>query len=89
MDVGVTELRANLSLWLARAAEGEQVVITDRGLPVARLLGIEAKTLLEDLESRGVISRPVSDRQIRASSIRRVKTRGASSLSDLVSEQRD
>ena len=37
MDVAITELRANLSLWLDEARSGHEVVITDRGVPVARL----------------------------------------------------
>jgi len=40
MDVAITDLRAHLSDWLERAREGTEVIITDRGLPVARLLGL-------------------------------------------------
>lgn len=38
MDIGVRELKAKLSEYLGRVAEGEEVVVTDRGKPVARLL---------------------------------------------------
>jgi prevent-host-death family protein len=38
MDVGVRELKAKLSEYLAAAAAGEDVVVTDRGRPVARLV---------------------------------------------------
>jgi prevent-host-death family protein len=34
----VSDLRAHLSEWLERAREGEEVVVTERGVPVARLL---------------------------------------------------
>jgi len=42
MDVAVSDLRAHLSEWLERARDGEEVVVTERGIPVARLLGIGA-----------------------------------------------
>jgi prevent-host-death family protein len=42
MDVPVTELRAHLSEWLDRVRSGDEVVVTDRGIPVARLLGMSA-----------------------------------------------
>jgi prevent-host-death family protein len=43
MNVGIRELKAHLSEYIARARKGEDVIITDRGNPVARLepLGIE------------------------------------------------
>ncbi|MEO6503326.1 MAG: type II toxin-antitoxin system prevent-host-death family antitoxin [Jatrophihabitantaceae bacterium] len=36
----MSDLRANLSEWLRRAQEGDEVVVTERGVPVARSLGI-------------------------------------------------
>ncbi len=58
MDVAITELRANLSLWLDQARSGHEVVITDRGVPVARLMGLNTTATLERLTAEGVISRP-------------------------------
>jgi len=37
MEVGVRELKAKLSSYLARASAGEIVTVTDRGRPVAVL----------------------------------------------------
>jgi prevent-host-death family protein len=37
MNVGIRELKANLSRYLACARAGERVVVTDRGVPVARI----------------------------------------------------
>lgn len=37
MDVAVRELKAKLSFYLRRAAEGELITVTDRGKPVATL----------------------------------------------------
>jgi prevent-host-death family protein len=52
MDVAVSDFRAHLSGWLARAREGDEIVVTDRGVPVARLLGVDATTNLEWLPAR-------------------------------------
>jgi prevent-host-death family protein len=38
MDVGVRELKAKLSEYLAAACAGEEIVVTDRGRPVARIV---------------------------------------------------
>jgi prevent-host-death family protein len=86
MDVAVSDLRAHLSEWLQRAREGEEVVVTDRGVPVARLLGIGVSGLLERLTAEGVISRPSQVPRPTASG--RNRPRAGGSLSDLVSEQR-
>ena len=37
VEVGVRELRENLSGWLDRAAAGEELIVTERGKPKARL----------------------------------------------------
>jgi prevent-host-death family protein len=39
--VSVAELKARLSMFLAAVKRGEEVIITDRGKPVARLSGLE------------------------------------------------
>lgn len=40
MEVGIRELRDNLSRYLDRVRGGEEVVVTDRGHAVARVLPI-------------------------------------------------
>jgi prevent-host-death family protein len=86
MDVTVTELRAHLSAWLERAREGEEVVITDRGVPVARLTGLATTATLERLTADGVIGRPASAQRPKASGQHRPRPRTA--LSGIVSDQR-
>lgn len=86
MDVAVTDLRAHLSEWLDRARAGDEVVITDRGVPVARLLGLTATATLERLTDEGVIGRPASARRPAASG--RPRPRPRRPLSDIVSDQR-
>lgn len=86
MEVAVSELRANLSAWLDRARQGEEVVVTERGLPVARLLGIDIAAKLERLTTEGVIGRPSHGDRPLASATARRRARG--SVADLVSDQR-
>ena len=47
MTVGIRELKAKLSEYVSRAANGEQIVVTDRGKPVARLVGLEGASMIE------------------------------------------
>jgi prevent-host-death family protein len=86
MDVAVTELRAHLSEWLERARRGDEVVITDRGVPVARLLGLTTTATLERLAADGVIGRPAAAQRPRASG--RARPRPRRPLAGIVSEQR-
>ncbi|HUZ10397.1 MAG TPA: type II toxin-antitoxin system Phd/YefM family antitoxin [Acidimicrobiales bacterium] len=86
MDVGVSELRAHLSEWLEQAREGGEVVVTDRGVPVARLLGMGATDTLERLTVEGVIARPDRAKRPKASGRRRPTARR--SVAEIVSEQR-
>lgn len=86
MEVSVSELRAHLSEWISRARSGEEVIVTDRGLPVVRLLGVDSTPLLEQLMEEGVIGRPAAADRPRAVAHPRVRPRG--SVADIVSEQR-
>ena len=74
VDVPVTELRAQLGDWVDRARAGENIVITDRGVPVARLVGLDTATTIEQLTADGVTGRP--------------KAKAKGSVSDHVSTQR-
>lgn len=85
MEVGVRELRDNLSKWIGRAKRGQDILITERGRPVARLTGVDESPALERLIARGLVTparRPKT--KIRRSDL--IKTKG--SVSDLVKEQR-
>jgi prevent-host-death family protein len=86
MDVAVTDLRAHLSEWLDRARAGDDVVITDRGVPVARLVSLTTSGTLERLTAEGVISRPATVRRPRASGRPRPTARRP--VAELVSDQR-
>jgi len=58
MDVAISTLRAELSSCIDRVRGGEEIVVTDRGTPVARLLPVDAAPLLDQLVKRGVLSKP-------------------------------
>lgn len=58
MTVGVRELKANLSEYLARAARGEEIVVTDRSRPVARLVAYQAPSDVERGIDEGWIEPP-------------------------------
>ena len=47
MTVGIRELKAKLSEYVRRAANGEQIVISDRGRPVAHLVGLGSVSTIE------------------------------------------
>jgi prevent-host-death family protein len=86
MDVSVTDLRAHLSSWLERACHGDDIVITDRGVPVARLTGLATTATLERLTADGVIGRPATAERPSASG--RARPRSRRPLADIVSDQR-
>jgi prevent-host-death family protein len=85
MDVAVTELRAHLSEWLERARAGDEVVITDRGVPVARLMGLAATSTLQRLAADGVIGHAAARRPVASG---RQRPRPRHPVADIVSEQR-
>ena len=86
MDVAVSELRAHLSDYLDQARGGGEVVITDRGVPIARLLGLTAAGTLERLAAEGVIGRAAATPRPRASGQPRPQSRRP--VADQVSDQR-
>jgi prevent-host-death family protein len=84
MEVGIRELRGRLSDYLARVGEGDEIVVTDRGTAVARIVPIRGGRALDRAVAEGLVSPP--PRPARTRPARRVKSRGK--VSDLVGEQR-
>jgi prevent-host-death family protein len=84
MEVGVRELRARLSEYLLRVGEGAEVVVTERGVAVARIVPIEGGRALDRAIAAGLVRR--APQQGRSRPRQRVASSG--SVSDLVSEQR-
>lgn len=86
MDVAITTLRAELSSWIDRVQAGEEIVITDRGTPVARLVPVDSAPLLDQLLQHGVLSKARRADRPAARGAARVRSRGP--VADLVSEHR-
>ena len=86
MDVAATELRRSLRHWLDRVRDGDEVVVTERGVPVARIIGIDSVSAIEALTASGVIARPARLDRPRTSGKERPQPRRP--VSELVSEQR-
>ncbi|UVK44806.1 type II toxin-antitoxin system prevent-host-death family antitoxin [Mesorhizobium sp. AR07] len=60
MNVSITEARARLSELVRRAKAGEEIVITRRGKPVARLLPPPVKVdLLPRIGTTSAVDRPI------------------------------
>ena len=87
---GISEVKAKLSKYLARVRNGDEVVITDRGRPVARLVAArpEAESLSE-LERRGAVK--TGFRALSPEFLKRARPRPSDDdiLSALIEERRE
>ncbi len=61
-DVGVRELKARLSEYLKRAAEGEVIRVTDRGRPRALLSPLPGRVRLDQGIDEGWVRPPAEHR---------------------------
>lgn len=86
MDVAISTLRAELARWVELARSGEEIIVTDRGVPVARLSAVESASLIEQLTQRGIVSKPSRAGRPVARGASRVHAHGP--VAALVSEQR-
>jgi prevent-host-death family protein len=85
VEVGVRELKNNLSHYLERVASGAEIIVTDRGRPVARLSHVDAATdKLAALVAAGAVRAAPS--RTRRRPIERIPATG--SVSELVADQR-
>lgn len=80
--VGIRDLKARLSAYVALAESGETVLVTDRGRPVAELRPVGGSSALDALVAAGLATRPTPRRRLP----RRVRASGT--VSDLVADQR-
>lgn len=81
----MSTFRAQMASWIDRVRGGEELVITDRGTPVARLVPVGSSSLIESLTEKGLLSRPGSPRPV-AREEERVQADG--SVSEYVTRQR-
>lgn len=83
MDVGVRELRDNLSRHMAEVRAGRTVTVTDHGKPIARIVPIGRLTKLEQLREEGRIQ-PARKKKLAAPE----PIQGDGTVSELIDEQR-
>jgi prevent-host-death family protein len=73
-EVGIRELRDHLSSWIDRVASGDEVVVTERGRPVARIVRSSGSSAMDELVEAGVVTPPATP--MRTMSFGRVRTDG-------------
>ncbi len=85
VEVGVRDLKNNLSRYLGQVEAGIEVVVTDRGRPIARLTGMDVVKgdKLAAMIEAGLVRPPVA--KVRQ---RPVPLNSNGSVSELVAEQR-
>ena len=85
MDVGIRELRAGLSRYVEQVKHGEEIVVTEHGRPVARLVPMNGERKIDRLIREGVVTPARSRTGWRPEPI---KLKSGSTVSDIVIEQR-
>lgn len=86
VEVGVRELKNALSAYLDRVQAGDEVIVTERGRPIARLTTLSADVdRLTELIEAGIVTPSTAPRRLPT---RRVRLRGEGTIADLVAEQR-
>lgn len=86
VDVAITELRVHLARWIAAARDGQDVVITDRGRPVARIVALDSTPVIDRLTAQGIIGRPARTTRPVAGGPHRPAPR--LSVADIIGDQR-
>jgi len=96
METSVRELKAHLSEYLRRVAAGEEVTVTLRGKPVARLAPVVVHKTPEELEKEAIKRldalpwiRPGKGGKVKGSDRPIPWKPGEKTLSDLVLEDRE
>jgi prevent-host-death family protein len=84
-EVGIRDLKNSLSRYIDRVRQGEEIIVTDRGRPVARLSSLDQSAdRLAELVASGAVRPPRLGSRRRPA--RRITPKG--SVSELVAEQR-
>jgi prevent-host-death family protein len=83
MDVGVRELRNNLSKYLDRVRKGQALVVTERGRAIARVVPIDEERTLDLLIAAGLVT---PARQPKRPAGKPIRAKGT--VSDLIADQR-
>lgn len=84
--VPVSEYRADMRRWHERARAGEEVVVTEHGVPSVRISSADADSLLDRLEREGLLRRARPRRPVQQ--IRRLEA-GPGDSARQISEDRE
>ena len=86
-QIGVREIRQDASIILARVEEGESFIITNRGVPVARLMPIDVddSVLIEEMIASGDITE--ADGNLWDLPLPTFKVKGKSATQQLIEER--
>ncbi|MBA3288432.1 MAG: type II toxin-antitoxin system prevent-host-death family antitoxin [Acidimicrobiia bacterium] len=82
-EVGVRELRDHLSRYLEQVQAGDEVIVTERGRAIARVVPINGERTIDKLIRQGLVT-PARQRHRR----RPVPLHAQGPVSDLVADQR-
>jgi prevent-host-death family protein len=88
VTVGIRDLRENLRSWLDRVKAGDQVVVTERGKPVARISSVQPRSRLEELIELGIVRPPLREKRHEIDVSELPKLTPGRTLSDILVEQR-
>jgi prevent-host-death family protein len=86
LEVGIRDLRDHLSSWLDEVKEGNELVITERGRAVARILPVSLPSRYQELIERGTLTPPSKPRRS-ASELPKVRVPRIG-IDELIREQR-
>ena len=85
MDVGIRELKAKLSEYIERAASGEVIRVTDRGVPRAVLMGLPVTDRIKQGVEEGWIRPPTATGLTKFTP---VAVRGGPTTSEIIAKDR-
>lgn len=57
-QVGIRQLRDHLSQWIDEVQQGDEVLVTERGRPVARIIKASGGSSMDELIAAGVVTTP-------------------------------
>ena len=83
MEVGIRELRDNLSRHLGEVRSGHTLTVTDHGRPIARIVPVDRPTRREQLIAEGRITPAKARKEPIPEPIK-----AAGTVTDLIHEQR-
>ncbi|MEA2624672.1 MAG: hypothetical protein QOD06_717 [Candidatus Binatota bacterium] len=86
--VGIRDLKNQLSRFVARVRRGQEITVTERGVPVARLVPVGGDRVIAELVAEGLVE-PAPDRAPARRKRPRVRLRGpGSTMAEYVADQR-